>query len=306
MDSRVHDLNDLFYFVKVVESQGFAAAGRALGVPKSRLSRRIAELEDRLGARLLQRTTRTLALTSVGERYLRHCQAMLLEAEMAEEVVASLSSTPRGRLRVSCPVGLAHPFMPEVIGRFLQDYPQVQLDLVLLNRRVDVINEGFDVALRVREPGDEEPGLVTRRLREARTVLVASPALVAGRHIECPEDLLQLPVLGALEADRKVHLRMLDQHGTARDVTLEARLGIEDFGVRKAVALQGLGCTVLPVMNCEAELNRGELVELLPQWSLPGGYLQAVYPHRRGLLPAVRVWVDHLVTAFEQCPTRFI
>ncbi len=108
----MQDLNDLYYFAKVVEAGGFAAAGRLLGIPKSRLSRRIAELEERLGARLLQRTTRQLKLTAVGERYLRHCQAMLLEAEMADEAVASMSSEPRGRLRVSSPVGLAHQFLP--------------------------------------------------------------------------------------------------------------------------------------------------------------------------------------------------
>src|SRR3989338_7740251 len=103
----MHDLNDLFYFAKVVEAGGFAAAGRTLGIPKSRLSRRIAELENRLGARLLQRTPRKLSLTDIGERYLRHCQAMLQEAEQAEETVASLTSEPRGRLRVSAPGGIA-------------------------------------------------------------------------------------------------------------------------------------------------------------------------------------------------------
>lgn len=305
-DEPMQDLNDLFYFAKVVEADGFAAAGRVLGIPKSRLSRRIAELEERLGARLLHRTTRNLKLTSVGERYLRHCQAMLLEAEMADEVVASLSSEPRGRLRVSCPVGLAHEFLPSIISEFLAAYPQVQLDMVLLNRRVDLISEGIDVALRVREAGDEELGLVTRRLREARTILVASPALLLGAAISQPEDLRTLPVLGALEADRMVHLRMLDSRGNKQDLVLEARLGIEDFIVRKATALAGLGFTLLPMMHCEHELASGELVQLLPQWSLPGGHLQAVYPHRRGLLPAVRAWVDHLAESFSQCGERFI
>ncbi len=149
----MQDLNDLYYFAKVVEAGGFAAAGRLLGIPKSRLSRRIAELEERLGARLLQRTTRQLKLTAVGERYLRHCQAMLLEAEMADEAVASMSSEPRGRLRVSSPVGLAHQFLPVIIETFLVKYPLVQLEMTLLNRRVDLISEGIDVALRVRDLG---------------------------------------------------------------------------------------------------------------------------------------------------------
>lgn len=302
----MQDLNDLYYFAKVVEAGGFAAAGRMLGIPKSRLSRRIAELEERLNARLLQRTTRQLKLTAVGERYLRHCQAMLLEAEMADEAVASMSSEPRGRLRVSCPVGLAHGLLASVISSFLDKFPQVQLEVLLLNRRVDLVTEGVDVALRVRELGDEDPLLVTRRLRQAQTVMLASPAFLREREINNPEDLKNVPVLGALEADRMVHLRMLDEHGTASDLTLEARLGIDDFTVRKACALAGLGFTILPMMYCEEELENGQLVQLLPQWSLPGGWLQAVYPHRRGVLPAVRAWIDHLAESFKSCGDRLL
>ncbi|VVN89257.1 LysR substrate-binding domain-containing protein [Pseudomonas fluorescens] len=302
----MQDLNDLYYFAKVVEAGGFAAAGRLLGIPKSRLSRRVAELEERLNARLLQRTTRQLKLTAVGERYLRHCQAMLLEAEMADEAVASMSSEPRGRLRVSCPVGLAHGLLASVISSFLEKFPQVQLEALLLNRRVDLVTEGVDVALRVRELGDEDPLLVTRRLRQAQTVMLASPAFLREREINSPEDLKNVPVLGALEADRLVHLRMLDEHGTVSDLTLEARLGIDDFNVRKTCALAGLGFTILPMMYCEEELENGQLVQLLPQWSLPGGWLQAVYPHRRGVLPAVRAWIDHLAESFKSCGDRLL
>jgi DNA-binding transcriptional LysR family regulator len=302
----MQDLNDLYYFAKVVEAGGFAAAGRLLGIPKSRLSRRIAELEERLGARLLQRTTRQLNLTAVGERYLRHCQAMLLEAEMADEAVASMSSEPRGRLRVSCPVGLAHEILPGVISNFLEKFPQVQLEVMLLNRRVDLVTEGVDVALRVRDLGDEDPLLVTRRLRQAQTVMVASPAFLRERQIKTPDDLKNVPVLGALEADRLVHLRMLDQYGKTCDMTFEARLGIDDFLVRKACTLSGLGFTVLPMMYCEQELENGSLVQLLPDWSLPGGWLQAVYPHRRGVMPAVRAWIDHLIESFNACGDRLL
>lgn len=300
----MQDLNDLFYFAQVVEAGGFTAAGRQLGIPKSRLSRRIAELEERLGTRLLQRTTRQLKLTAVGERYLHHCQAMLLEAEMADEVVASMSSEPRGRLRVSCPVALAHAFLPEVISRFLAQYPLVQLDMVLLNRRVDLISEGIDVALRVRDLGDEDPALVTRRLRQAQMQLVAAPGFAD--HIREPAELASLPVLGAAEADRLVHLRLHGPDGRQAEVALEPRLAIDDFVVRNAAVRAGLGFTALPSMFCEEELARGELVRLLPDWSLPGGFLQAVYPHRRGLLPAVRAWIDHLAISFEACGERYV
>jgi DNA-binding transcriptional LysR family regulator len=295
----MQDLNDLAYFAKVVEAGGFAAAGRLLGVPKSRLSRRIAELETRLGARLLQRTTRTLTLTTLGERYLVHCQALLREAENAAETAASLSSEPRGPLRVSCPVALAQDYLPEVVTRFLQRYPLVQLELVLVNRRVDVVNEGLDVALRVRDVDDVEPGLIVRRLRQASGVLVAAPAFLVGRQLDAPETLLGVPLLGALELDRRVHLRMVGPAGQRRELVLEARLGIDDFSVRKTAALAGLGYTMLPLLYCETELAEGRLQRLLPDWSLPGGHLQAAYAHRRGQLPAVRAWLEHLEDSFR-------
>lgn len=295
----MQDLNDLFYFAKVVEAGGFAAAGRLLGVPKSRLSRRIAELEERLGARLLQRSTRTLALTEIGEHYLRHCQTMIIAADMADEAVATHSSEPRGRVRVSCPTALAESYLSPIINDFLDTYPQVQLEVVLVNRRVDVLTEGFDVALRVRDEGDEDPALIARKLRPASAVLAASPALLAGRKIDSLNDLHSLPALGALDADRKVRFRLVDNKGNKREIAFEPRLAIEDFSVRKSAALAGLGFSMLPLANCHEELADGRLVQLLPEWNLPGGYLQAVYPHRRGMMPAVRAWLDHLTEHFR-------
>ncbi|MBC9250792.1 LysR family transcriptional regulator [Pseudomonas alcaligenes] len=295
----MQDLNDLFYFAQVVEQGGFTAAGRLLGIPKSRLSRRIAELEERLGVRLLQRTTRKLALTDVGERYLRHCQAMLQAAEQAEETVAALTSEPRGRLRVSCPTEMARTRLRQTVVSFLERYPKVQLEIVLSNRRIDLLDEGIDVALRVREADDEDPNLICRQLVPARALLVAAPQLLAGLRIETPDDLAQLPVLGALSSDRRVHYLLRDAKGNRRDIALEARLAIEDFEVRKAAALKGLGISMLPQANCQQELDDGRLVRLLPGWDLPGGNLQAVYTHRRGMLPAVRAWIEHLSEALR-------
>lgn len=294
----MHDLNDLFYFAKVVEAGGFAAAGRTLWHPKSRLSRRIAELENRLGARLLQRTTRKLALTDIGERYLRHCQAMLQEAEQAEETVASLTSEPRGRLRVSAPGGIA--LLSELVVSFLAAYPKVQLELIQTNRRIDLLNEGVDVALRVRSAEDEAPTLITRRLRPAQAFMVAAPALLMEVKISTPDDLSALPALGALEADRKIHLRLQHDSGRVQEVVLEARLAIEDFNVRKHAAISGLGFTMLPAPLCLDELADGRLIRLLPDWTLPAANLQAVYTHRRGMLPAVRAWIEHISEAFSR------
>lgn len=296
----MQDLNDLYYFAKVVDAGGFAAAGRELGLPKSRLSRRVTELEARLNVRLLQRTTRKLALTDIGERYYRHCQAMLVEAEMADEVAAQLSAEPRGRVRLSCPVALAETALNAMLPGFLATYPLVRLDLLLTNRRVDLVNEGVDVALRVRAPGDEDPSLVTRRLRPAGAALVAAPQLLRGQRLERPEDLLGLPVLGAVENDRKVHFHLLGPQGERREIAVEPRLAAEDFNLRKSVALAGLGITTLPLYHCLQELEQGRLVRVLPDWHEPPAFLQAVYPHRRGLLPAVRALLDYLAEGFAR------
>ncbi|MDN3577281.1 LysR substrate-binding domain-containing protein [Chitinimonas viridis] len=302
----MQDLNDLHYFAKVVEAGGFAAAGRLLGIPKSRLSRRIAELEARLAVRLLQRTTRKLALTEVGERYYRHCQAMLVEAEAADEVVAAVSAIPRGRLRVSCPVALAQSDLSAIVVDFLAAYPEVMLELVLTNRRVDLVEEGLDVALRVRSPDDEDPSLISRRLRPAAAILVASPSLLQQHAITVPEDLHGVPILGAVEADRRVRLRLEGAAGVVKELAFEPRLSVEDFELRKAATLRGLGVGTLPHPYCTAELASGELVQVLPDWEIPGGFLQAVYPHRRGLLPAVRVFIDFLVEVFGRDAQRLV
>jgi DNA-binding transcriptional LysR family regulator len=295
----MQDLNDLFYFAKVVEAGGFTAAGRLLGIPKSRLSRRIAELEHRLGARLLQRSTRKLALTDIGERYLHHCQAMLLEAEQAEETVANLTSEPRGRVRFSTPPGVT--LLPDLISEFLKRYPRVQLEVLQTSRRVDLLNEAVDVALRVRNVDDEEPSLITRRLLPARAHIVAHPELISGLNLEQPEDLQQLPALGSIRADRRIHLRFC--HATTqevREIALEARLAVDDFPMRKAAALAGIGITLLPTTHCHEELADGRLVALLPQWTVPQGHIQLAYTHRRGMSPAVRAWIELLSDAFSR------
>src|SRR6187549_695706 len=150
------DLNDLQFFAIVVEHGGYAAAERALGIPKSRLSRRVTQLESDLGVRLLQRSTRRFAVTDVGNSVYRHAQTMLAEANAAREVVDRLSAEPRGIVRVSVPVGLAQQQMPMLLPEFMARYPQVRVQMHVSNRKVDLINEGFDVALRVRSRLDDD------------------------------------------------------------------------------------------------------------------------------------------------------
>ena len=195
------DLNDMLYFAEVVERGGFASAGRALGIPKSRLSRRVAELEARLGVRLLQRTTRKLSLTEVGEAYLRHCQAMRESAQAAADTVAQVQTTPRGTIRVSCPVTLAQTVVAELMPRFLAQYPEVRIDMLVSNRAVNLVEEGIDVALRVRPSVDDSGSMVVKRLDHTTQILVASPELLIrqGEAMGRPSELrVRVPAAGGI------------------------------------------------------------------------------------------------------------
>ena len=154
------DLNDLYYYVQVVDHGGFAPAGRALGMPKSKLSRRIALLEERLGTRLIQRSTRRFAVTEPGQTYYGHCKAMLVEAEAADEAIALTQAEPRGVVRMTCPVALLDTHVGDMVAAFMVAHPRVQIHLEETNRRVDVVGEGVDVAIRVRPPPIEDSELV--------------------------------------------------------------------------------------------------------------------------------------------------
>lgn len=292
----MRDLNDLLFFAKVVEHGGFNAASRVLGIPKSRLSRRVAGLEEQLGVRLLQRTTRKLALTEVGASFYDHCQAMLAEADAAEESVSRVTAEARGLIRVSCPELLAKTELGPILPRFMQQHPQVRLLLEATNRRVDLIEDGIDVAIRVRSVIEDSASLVARRLGIARQVLVASPALLEQYGTPAsPADVARLPALSMNWPDGRGHLALLDEVGHNYSVQIDQpRLITDDLMVLTEAAEAGLGVAQLPVQLCHTALAAGRLVKLLPDYIIPGGILHAVFPSRRGLVPAVRAFIDFL------------
>ncbi|MGY4669239.1 DNA-binding transcriptional LysR family regulator [Ewingella americana] len=174
----MRDLNDLYYFVEVVNHRGFSPAGRALGMPKSKLSRRIALLEERLGTRLIQRSTRRFTVTEVGQVYYQHCRAMLIEAEAADEAIALRYAEPRGVVRVTCPVALLDSRVGEMLAEFMVQYPLVDVHLEATNRRVDVVGEGIDVAIRVRPPPLEDSDAGDARIGGPRSVLSGQPRVI--------------------------------------------------------------------------------------------------------------------------------
>jgi len=291
----VQDLNDLYYFAVVVDHGGFAAAERALGIPKSRLSRRISQLEGELGVRLLQRSTRRFAVTDVGQSVYRHAQSMLAEATAAREVVDRLSAEPRGVVKVSVPVGIAQQLMPKLLPEFLARYPEVRVQMHVSNRRVDVINEGFDVAIRVRTKFDDDGSLIMRSFGQIQELLVASPRYLdkAGRPAT-PEDLVSHTSMTMGEDEGRQRWELQGRDGEVRRIDLKPRVSGFDFPMLMDLARQGLGITMLPETMCADAVRSGALEVVLPDWRLPQGVAHAVFASRRGMLPAVRVFIDFL------------
>ncbi|AMO25158.1 LysR family transcriptional regulator [Ramlibacter solisilvae] len=291
----MQDFNDMVYFAEVVDRGGFAAAGRALGIPKSKLSRRLGELEQRLGVRLLQRTTRKLSLTEAGELYHRHAVAIREEAEAAEQAVALVQNEPRGTIRVSCPVTLAQTTVGPILPPFLKDHPHVRIDMVVTNRVIDLVQEGIDVALRVRASVDDSGSLVVKRLALTRSLLVASPQQLAreGRP-HSADELHKLSTVAMSAADGRASWQLQDPHG--REFTLQHKpcLTADDLLTLRYFVLEGNGMSVLPDYMVHRDMREGRLQEVLPGWAPAPAVIHAVFPSRRGLVPAIRRFLDYL------------
>ena len=281
------DLNDLYYFVQIVDHRGFAPAARATGLQKSKLSRRVAALEERLGVRLLNRSSRRFSVTEVGQEFYRHCVAMLIEAEAAEQAIAELQAEPRGVIRMACPVGLLQFQFSGLIARFVEANPAVEVHLKSFNRPVDVIAEGFDLAIRVRFPPLDATGLVMRKLDDSQQCLVASPKLISG-FVKSPADLQGLPSLdlGPVRSNYRWELESSD--GQKASVPHEPRIVTDDMATLFAAAVEGLGIVQLPTLLIWPAIQDGRLAHVLPDWRPPAGIVHAVFPSRRGLLPSVR------------------
>jgi DNA-binding transcriptional LysR family regulator len=298
----MQDLNDMLLFAEVVERGGFAAAGRALGLPKSRLSRRVAGLETQLGVRLLQRTTRKLSLTDVGETYLRHCQALRESAQAAADAVANAQTEPRGTIRVVCPVTLAQTVLADVMPIYLARHPQVRVEMEVNNRVVDLVKDGVDVALRVRLTLEDSGSLVVKRLDEAHSVLVASPAQLARQGTPTTlEEASRLDSVAMSAVDGTASIRLTSPQGREAVLTYRPRYVADDLLTLKRAVLAGSGMCWLPDYMCEDELRDGRLVRLLPDWSTPVGVVHAVFASRRGMTPAVRSFLDFLGEYLPAC-----
>jgi len=284
------DLNDILVFAKVVQAGSFTGAARDLDMPKSTVSRRVSDLEERLGARLLQRTTRKLSLTDVGRSFYQHAARVVAEAEEAERTVNQMQAAPRGLLRVTMP--LSFGFLAPIVAAFMRRYPEVQVELFGTGRLVDLVEEGFDVAIRAGELGDSS--LVARSLGTLKSYLVASPAFLR-RHgtPKGPEDLAGFDCIVFGAGPERTSWQLI-RGGNATRVRVMARLVVNDFEFLDHAARSGLGIVILPLFRCVDDLRAKKLRRVLSEWSVREVPIHAVYPSTRHLSPKVRVFLDHL------------
>ena len=291
----MQDLNDMVLFADVIEHGGFTAASRMLGIPKSRISRRIASLEKQLGLQLMHRSTRKLSLTPDGELFLRHCKDMRNAAQSAFEAVAHGQSEPRGTVRLSIPVTFALSTLASELPSFQARYPQVQLDIRVLNRPVDPIEEGIDLALRVRSQIEDSTTLVAKTFGTSRSIVVASPDLLNHQEpIVTPDELSRLDTVAMGVNDGRSSWQLEGPDGQAYTHWHTPRYIAGDLYMLVCAAVNGSGVAMLPEYVCRTELQSGSLVHLLPGWEPLPGIIHAVFPAGRTQVPAVRRLVDFL------------
>jgi len=284
------DLNEMLVFARVVQAGSFTAAGATLGMPKSTVSRKVSDLEERLQSRLLQRTTRKLSLTDVGRTYYDYCARIVGEIEDAESAVSTLQETPRGLLRVTAPINVA--FLGPIVSDYLTRYPEVRLDLFCTGRAVDLVEERFDLCIRAGALADST--LIARRLGSAKWLLVATPGYLKRRgRPRSPDDLRKHDCL-LFGAGPDSGGLCLEDGDRSVQVALSPRLTVTDIDVVCAVATAGLGIAVLPAFRCVEDLRARRLARVLADWNVPSTPVHVVYPSTRHISPKVKSFIDHL------------
>lgn len=300
----MQDLTNLALFAYVAEHGNFSQAARALGMPKSTLSRRISDLEQAQGVRLLHRTTRRLSLTDVGKAFLVHCQTVVAAAEAASQVTQFVQEKPRGRVRISSPHALSQSLLASMLPDFMRRFPDVVVDLVVSNSAVDLISDQIDIALRVRST-IEDSSLIARPLAPSPQGLFAHPDFITAQGAPGhPMDLKSWPSLSMHYNSGRYQYDFSATSGERYTLDCQPRLITDDLWVLREAAAEGQGMAALPVYLCRDYVVASRLKPVLPSWRLPVGNMHLVYQHRRGLLPAVRVLIDYLVEHMPRVATE--
>jgi DNA-binding transcriptional LysR family regulator len=289
------NLNDVKLFIQVIEHNSFTAAAEKLGIQKSTISRRIAQLEDELSVRLLQRTTRKLNLTSEGQELFSRCKPLLDELASVEDQVVSKQEEPQGHLHITMPPELGIFIMNDIVASFMQKYPLLQIDLELSPRLVDLVEEGIDLALRVGELTDSS--LIGRKIADAEVQLYASKTYLHKHGTpKTPDDLKHHQCIGST-LTRKTWT--FENWNDGKPVSIDFKLRANSLSFCREMLRKDLGIVIMPRTLCKDEIASGEIEEVLSNFKIPTVGIHALYPSRRHLNPKVRLFIDHLLTNLD-------
>jgi DNA-binding transcriptional LysR family regulator len=290
------DLNQTRVFVEVVRAGGFAAAARRLGLPKSTVSARVQALEERLGAQLLKRSTRQVALTSEGKAYFDAVACAVDALVDAEAATTAEEGVLSGQIRFTAPLEFPRHAMTTAICSFLEKHPRVRFEITLTNRPVDLVAENVDIALRGGDPGGA--GLIIRKVGEIAFGLYASPSYIERRGRPASlEELAEHDLLLFRSPSQSRVLRAANPLGTS-----EPRIASDNFAFLRRLARKGAGITALPDVLVAHEVERGMLIRVLDAWTGEPSALHLVFPSRRDMTPRVKAFADHLVQALSDYP----
>lgn len=301
----MQDLNDIAFFAAVVENKGFSAAARALGLPKSTLSRRVGQLEERLGMRLLERSTRHFRLTDAGNSYFQKARTILDALDAADRELAQMRSGPSGIVRLAAPLASAQYLLPQILPDFLKRYPMIKVQVMVTDRPVDLFEDKIDIAIRARTDLGNEM-LTMRKLATAYRVLVASPDFAAEHNIngDDPKIVSGLAFLSSNENVVRQSFTLVGPSGERQGVAFEPRLWTTDFNLVRESAIAGLGIAFLPLQVVQAALDDGRLVRVLPGWQSEAATMYVVFASQKSLTPAGRLLVEYLAKHMEPAIKR--
>ncbi|EDM69317.1 transcriptional regulator, LysR family [Moritella sp. PE36] len=297
LDTMEHDLNDMMVFLAVVETGSFTLAADRLGIPKANVSRKVSRLEQQLNITLLERSTRSQHLTEAGKRYLIHCKRVHEELDLATASVSELLHSYKGELKIGASISTGQQILRPALATFMHQYPEINVQLNLVNRRVDFIEEGFDVVIRIGQLADSM--LIAKKLGTATRTLFSSPAYLAKHgtpHVVSDLFTHQLLVMNPTNNDPTLNL--VSTAGEAFSVNCKPRLLVDDFAILKQSLIDGLGIAVLPDYMSREDVAAGRLVNILPNWGMEPVDVYALYPRHRAKIPKVKVFLEFVVEIY--------
>jgi DNA-binding transcriptional LysR family regulator len=294
----MQDLNDMMVFLAVVETSSFTLAAERLGLPKANVSRKVSRLEQHLGVTLLERSTRSQHLTEAGRRYLTHCKRIHEEVDLANAAVSEILHDYVGSIKIGASVTIGQQILRHALSKFLYQYPQLNLELSLVNKRVDLIEEGFDMLIRIGSLDDSR--LIAKRLGCATRSLYASNQYLKQRGL--PQKLRELTEHDVLLMSQMTTHNTLELvSGKKRQaIQVQPRFVVDDFLVLKQAVIDGLGVAILPDYMCNEDIRLKSLLRIFPEWGMQGVDIYALYPRHRVKIPKIKALLEFVVETFDR------